>query len=201
MNAKGGPATNGAAPRQHCGAKTRSGTPCTQVAGWGTQHVGVGRCKLHGGASPIKHGRRSRYTTAYRPVQQILEQLERESVEEQMDILPEARLIRALAQHFVQRHTEIVGALLDWNAEEAREAASERRQPRPQRIPEIEDAAKLLEAASRVVDRIHKQRSADAISRADLMRLMGEMARVVERHIGDGETLEKIRDDWLTIRV
>ena len=34
-----------------CGAKTRAGTPCQQRAGWGTNHVGEGRCKLHGGRS------------------------------------------------------------------------------------------------------------------------------------------------------
>lgn len=33
-----------------CGAKKRQGTGfCTQRAGWGTDHPGVGRCKLHGG--------------------------------------------------------------------------------------------------------------------------------------------------------
>jgi uncharacterized protein YjcR len=35
-----------------CGAKTRAGTPCMQKAGWGTSHLGEGRCKLHGGSSP-----------------------------------------------------------------------------------------------------------------------------------------------------
>lgn len=35
-----------------CGAKNRAGTPCQQKAGWGTEHVGYGRCKLHGGKSP-----------------------------------------------------------------------------------------------------------------------------------------------------
>lgn len=39
-------------PTEKCGAKTRQGKPCGKVAGWGTSHVGVGRCKLHGGASP-----------------------------------------------------------------------------------------------------------------------------------------------------
>ena len=34
-----------------CGAKTRAGTPCKQKAGWGTDHVGIGKCKLHGGRS------------------------------------------------------------------------------------------------------------------------------------------------------
>jgi hypothetical protein len=35
-----------------CGAKTRKGTPCGRPMGWGTGHLGVGRCKNHGGASP-----------------------------------------------------------------------------------------------------------------------------------------------------
>lgn len=48
-----------------CGAKTRSGTKCAKSAGWGTDHNGTGKCKLHGGASKgppkgtqnaLKHG-------------------------------------------------------------------------------------------------------------------------------------------------
>lgn len=35
-----------------CGAKNRNGGLCRKGAGWGTGHSGVGRCKLHGGASP-----------------------------------------------------------------------------------------------------------------------------------------------------
>lgn len=35
-----------------CGAQTRAGKPCARTAGYGTSHVGVGRCKNHGGASP-----------------------------------------------------------------------------------------------------------------------------------------------------
>jgi hypothetical protein len=50
-----------------CGAKKRgSGDPgkfCGNIAGQGTEHVGEGRCWLHGGAAgsgrPIIHGRRS----------------------------------------------------------------------------------------------------------------------------------------------
>ena len=37
---------------QLCGAKTRSGGSCRRPAGWGTDHPGYGRCKLHGGATP-----------------------------------------------------------------------------------------------------------------------------------------------------
>ena len=35
-----------------CGAKKRQGEgTCTQPAGWGTDHVGIGRCRLHGGST------------------------------------------------------------------------------------------------------------------------------------------------------
>ena len=33
-----------------CGAKTRAGGSCKREAGWGTDHVRSGKCKLHGGA-------------------------------------------------------------------------------------------------------------------------------------------------------
>jgi len=38
-------------PSLHCGAKNRKGTPCSNRKGFGTNHVGTGRCKFHGGMS------------------------------------------------------------------------------------------------------------------------------------------------------
>jgi hypothetical protein len=36
-----------------CGAQKRQGPgSCAKPAGWGTNHPGWGRCKLHGGSSP-----------------------------------------------------------------------------------------------------------------------------------------------------
>jgi hypothetical protein len=35
-----------------CGPRNRSGGPCQRPAGWGTDHVGYGRCRLHGGTTP-----------------------------------------------------------------------------------------------------------------------------------------------------
>lgn len=41
------------APSRYCGAaKKQSAGTCTQAAGWGTDHPGFGRCKLHGGCTP-----------------------------------------------------------------------------------------------------------------------------------------------------
>jgi len=41
-----------AAPHERCSAQTRGGEPCKKARGWGTGHVGFGRCRLHGGLSP-----------------------------------------------------------------------------------------------------------------------------------------------------
>lgn len=39
--------------KRHCGANKRQGEgTCTRPAGWGTDHAGYGRCKLHGGSTP-----------------------------------------------------------------------------------------------------------------------------------------------------
>lgn len=38
-------------PRCLGGLRNRNGL-CGQVAGWGTEHLGTGRCKLHGGSTP-----------------------------------------------------------------------------------------------------------------------------------------------------
>jgi hypothetical protein len=37
-----------------CGAHKKKGGTCGRPAGWGTDHVGVGRCKLHGGCTPTQ---------------------------------------------------------------------------------------------------------------------------------------------------
>lgn len=39
-----------------CGAATRDGGECQRRAGWGTDHVGEGRCKQHGGRGGAPEG-------------------------------------------------------------------------------------------------------------------------------------------------
>jgi len=53
------PMTSGEHGSPKCGGpRKHAAGPCTRPAGWGTGHVGVGRCKLHGGSTPTheKHG-------------------------------------------------------------------------------------------------------------------------------------------------
>ena len=123
------------------------------------------------------------------------------SLEERLDVLPEARMIRALAQDYIARYNELKDALLEWNRKESLDAAPEDRKPRPQRLPELHEAASLLESASRVVEKIHKRESQNAISRNDLFRMMGEMGRVVDTLVEDQDIKDQIKDVWLSIRL
>lgn len=52
-----------------CGAPKRQGEgSCTRPAGWGTDHVGIGKCKLHGGSTP-SHQRNAQRVRAERDVE------------------------------------------------------------------------------------------------------------------------------------
>ncbi len=46
-----------------CGARNRKGHPCKLPAGWGTDHVGQGRCKLHGGCAGAPRGNKNALKT------------------------------------------------------------------------------------------------------------------------------------------
>lgn len=47
-----------------CGARKRGGGTCFMAAGWGTNHYGIGHCKLHGGSTPTQV--KAAATTEYR---------------------------------------------------------------------------------------------------------------------------------------
>ncbi|HET6866297.1 MAG TPA: hypothetical protein VFH80_10250 [Solirubrobacteraceae bacterium] len=59
-----------------CGAARKGDRgPCTRPAGWGTDHPGVGRCKLHGGATPT-HQRAAELEIARRECDRLGIQIE-----------------------------------------------------------------------------------------------------------------------------
>jgi hypothetical protein len=49
-----------------CGAPKKDATKCKQPAGAGTDHLGFGRCKYHGGNSPSHRNAAARETVAFR---------------------------------------------------------------------------------------------------------------------------------------
>lgn len=101
-----------AAPAPTCGARLKRGGTCTQRAGHRTDHPGQGRCWLHGGATPVKHGR---YSTIRRP--RITELLaEHTALDGPLDTAPELQLMRALVHDYVERYDATMAALEAWHA-------------------------------------------------------------------------------------
>lgn len=96
-----------------CGARTKhDGTPCKLSAGHRTDHPGEGRCWLHGGRSPIKHGR---YSKIKRPrIRELIDQYDKDP--NPLDLMPEAALLRALTTDFVERYDNYVDAMQLWHA-------------------------------------------------------------------------------------
>lgn len=181
---------------ESCGARNRSGGRCKKQAGWGTDHVGEGRCRLHGGATPIKHGR---YSKVSRPrIRELLVELDKDP--DPLNLVPEAQLIRALAMDFAERYEDLVEALLAWNLAEQRQAEEEERTPRPQRLPSLHELTGVVEAASRVVERILRHRKETAITLETFNRVMRQMGVVVARHVTDAKALASIEREWLSIQ-
>ena len=72
---------------------------------------------------------------------------------------------------------------------------------KPRWISDITGARVLLSEVTKIAARIRKFQSEDAISQKDFFRLMAEMGKAVETHVQDERTLQRIREDWLSIKL
>lgn len=225
-----------------CGAKTRSGAPCRYPAGFKTDHLGQGKCRLHGGATPIKHGRYSTITRTR--IRDLI--AEHEADPDPLNILPEIAALRALFSDFIERYDENTEALIAWHeswsltrrplpedklmafqaivdeweislAEKGEDATDKQKEDvetarkflallrggdaaaKPRTVLDIADAYRVLGEIGRMVERIEKARSANAISRPELNRLMQEMWRSVDARIADQAIKDSIKEDWMRV--
>jgi hypothetical protein len=204
------------APNYFCRARnTKREKYCRARAGQGTTHLGLGRCKNHGGSVPIIHGRYS--DVALGTMAEHIEQLELEEEKEKLDVIPEATLLRALTRNAMERFDEFVAAIMAWNAEEDIEAKATKTRPRFIAVPDINHLADLAKKTAEIVNMVHKQRSANAIALSDFYRLMGAMAdsvstqldKYLARYVNAGaieqDTIDRmtaaIQEDWRTIKL
>ena len=161
-------------PNYFCRARnTKRGKYCRSRAGTGTSHTGVGRCKKHGG---LKRAGDDRVTSGKRSAvkrQQLGELIaqERQRVDP-LDLSGELATLRAL-----------VADLRDRNPDAA----------------DHDSEVKLAESIGRMVERIERIRSQNAISRPELNRIMHELWRAVDGRIADETVKGAIRDDWMRI--
>lgn len=158
-------------PNYFCrGWNAKRGKYCRSRAGSGTTHVGVGRCKQHGGLQAddgrVTNGARSLVKTS-----SLRELIETEKGRtDPLNLVEELAILRAL------RGELLAGENVNADA-----------------------AQKLLDATGRMVERIERIRSQNAISRPELNRVMHEMWRSVDGRIPDEELKGKIREDWMRI--
>lgn len=187
-----------------CGAKTRSGRPCKNVAGYKTDHVGDGRCHLHGGAKPIKHGR---YSSINRPrIKDLLEQFEDDP--SPLDLLPEVKLLRALVTDYIERWDHYTDLTFRWDGlytSAYREAVNDWREemialledggyenvvsdelppvpdPRdyapekPKQLLDLTAAAGLVDKVGAMVDRIEKHKREGSVTLETLNRVLEQL--------------------------
>lgn len=146
-------------PRDKCGAKTRSGGFCKQRAGWGTDHPGLGRCKLHGGKSPIKHGR---YSLVHRAA--LAEKAARFlSDPAPGDLTSEIALLRALLEDYLERFPTGI----------AMPHAS------------LSHVFEMVESIGRAVERVSRILNQTALTQAELHVLHHTIANLLVKYLDD----------------
>lgn len=160
-----------------CGAKKRQGDgACQRPAGWGTDHVGDGRCKLHGGSTPIRHGR---YSQIERP--RFKDKIERfEADPDPLNLAPEVALLRAFVEDLIERWDEIYGpdgALLAWHESFGKtddNGQSINTNPKPRQLPDFSAVSAVVDKVGSMVDRIQKQKAEGMIKLSTLQRYINQ---------------------------
>lgn len=152
---------------QYCGAKTRGGGKCQRPAGWGTSHVGEGKCKLHGGASngrPIVTGRYSIKRTALAAkAQTFLNETN------PADLTSELALMRTLLQDYLDRFEDNIKLSYD----------------------DIERIFGMVEAIGRMIERIAKILNSTALTQAEVQYLQARIVDLLTVYVPDSDKRAK----------
>lgn len=234
-------------PNYYCRAwNAKRAKYCRSRAGWGTDHQGMGRCRIHdgGGSDKLQHGLHRRYV-----------RLEGTSLGEHFaahladtdpyNVLHDLAIARTLMEDWVVRYQEYTAALVAWhdtwegkytplgpenkkalldvldeyeaNLRELEPTELQEQQlararaavdflatpqtAKPRQVLDVSDAIRHADVLSKIIHRVEQARSANAVSRPELLRIMSEMGRVVQAHVADPVTLQRISDGWLAIRL
>jgi len=160
-----------------CGAKSKStGAACKLPAGYGTSHLGTGRCKFHGGKTPsgpdsvhFKHGR---YAEAFK--NQFAQHYAAALTDEQpLDLLPELAMQRAM----LTRYVEIVGG---------RKRVS---------MAQLTTIVAMSETIVKTAVRIIEARNKTALTGAEVTFILSGMRQVLEKYVPDPDQQRAFIDD------
>ncbi len=167
---------------------------CRARAGYGTDHVGRGRCKHHEGRPPT-HGLYS--TVRSERIAHLLEQFRAQTPAEKLNIFPELDLARALLYDWVDRFEDYSEALLAWHASFDSEDAS----PRPRKQLDITTLNALADTISKMIHRWHQAASINSIPRRRFLDLMTEIGRIVNEEVSQPRELERVRERIRALRL
>lgn len=162
-------------PMTVCGAQTRTGGRCGQAPGWGTDHPGSGRCKLHGGKSPsgvaAQQFRHGRYSLTHRENMAIKAQ---QFLNDPApgDLASELALMRALLQTYLDRFDVS-----------------------PLKLSDIQSIYAMIDTIGRMVERISKILNETALTQAELQVLQATLADMLLRYIDDDGKRTQFMDE------
>lgn len=158
---------------------------CKLKSGARTDHPGSGYC--------LEHDKRIPYDPAhrYRGIKEksVRDQLGKlDSMERDIfDLMPEVTLMRALMIDYVERFYVFRTALLKWYKDGKQ---------KPRMALDITEAAHLIEAVSRLIERHHRIKRSGSIDLETFRRATEQMGIIVAKHVRDGKLLKAIEDEW-----
>ncbi|WP_157464919.1 hypothetical protein [Deinococcus apachensis] len=189
-----------------CGAKhnKRPGT-CKRPAGWGTDHPGEGRCKLHGGVG-------QKPSLAYQEVNaspRLVELIEGYRTDaDLLNLSQDLARMRAIVHDYIERHAQLTDAIIAWHAshtsgyqeevklwrerlatylEAVQQGYSEPEmdpppppipeafENKPRQLPDLAIAVSLIDKIGGMVERIQKREGERSIPLAEVDRVLTEL--------------------------
>lgn len=148
-----------------CGGKKRGGGLCQRPAGWGTDHVGIGYCKLHNGNVPkgvghheFKHGGYSKYAGTT-----IAEKMATFPEGEALSLLSELTLMRGLLAAFLDKFKDSQSALASADS--------------------ISAVTLLVDNIRKITDSMVKQRNDTALTAVELAFIINRLPDIVVKYV------------------
>lgn len=171
---------------------------CSMVAGWGTDHLGSGRCKHHGGR-PVTTGTRIRYDGLHhRTIGDLVRKFADDP--DPLNLLADLDLARAIMVDAIERHQEFTAQMDDWHASfahkklpiSAEDAESFRRvvdewaitivedgrEPTDLQIQDAARAKRYITALERPIDQGRPRKPVDIL---EVGRMLDTIGRLVDR--------------------
>jgi len=189
-----------------CKAKAKStGVKCTR---WAVEGYEV--CTVHGAGTKkrVKDGTKNqpgrpitsgRYADRLRHPAIAALMVEFENDPDPMNLFSELAASRSLFVDYVNRYETYTEALLAWH--ESWQRGDDDKEVKPRQVLDISDSYRILAETTKIAERIKKMEFLDAIGKRDLGRVMGEMAKVVAKHVPDELIQEAIAREWREIRI